>query len=765
MMSEVSRAPGKVVFGSGGGFGVVGGGGFGVQDSPVGVGGGQHVEKTPVPSTSPRQSNVNVSPPDCHFFLTSSCSKGDGCQFRHSLAAKASGTVCRYWQIGFCKDDANCSFQHPTGGGKGHPPSLGRPLAGARYSGGSGRGNTGGHALGGGRGGGRTQSYDKLQRNKTPCVYFQQGNCVKGAACQFLHTIEDAVGVNGSLPHVTDGAGGDGARDKEAQKKPTPSMAVPPLKKTDNTVDPAVREKALSEPLTTGREGRKTSTDKPSVRTGGAQRRDESNLPEGNRDRGDAQIRGGDAQIQRHLRHGAEDGPGPAAGAHREEGDLSATEKQRTFAGMPFVPGPQTMIGGDGYTYIMGPIGPVRIDVPRSTITRPGHDSKRDSLAVTEPVEGIPDPGSWYQDGAPCNKPYHGLDTGGLRERHWGAGVEGGWHDSQVTQHKQENRGRVELRSGIHGLAKMSDGRQDFAGGNGRSEVSDGHDNSVRSEGTRGIIALPDGSFMTRKRAAAQQTRELPGGAGSSSAADRERLRIRERDMQEQRIAREARERAKDNGSQRHGFNNPRDPVVERHTGVVRAARGSGGSGTLPRPISGLRGDLRVPTKTPPKEEETQVRGMAPKWKASNLVHEGEGHNKREVGGVGQDSSDGHKKKRQRHQGEGWPLPAQATSNVLNSTRALKTGRQMRQDVKSRQSPTLDFKVSSLGEIKSRKGQIAPPATAVADVHHSNSNNATCSDLTSAELPAKQPAKTAESMAKPQPLLDDDMAEFSEWLS
>ncbi len=31
---------------------------------------------------------------DCHFFLTSECTKGEACPFRHSEAAKANTSVC-----------------------------------------------------------------------------------------------------------------------------------------------------------------------------------------------------------------------------------------------------------------------------------------------------------------------------------------------------------------------------------------------------------------------------------------------------------------------------------------------------------------------------------------------------------------------------------------------------------------------------------------------------------------------------------------------
>ena len=36
---------------------------------------------------------------DCYFYYYSSCSRGDGCPFRHEPAALTNETVCTYWKV------------------------------------------------------------------------------------------------------------------------------------------------------------------------------------------------------------------------------------------------------------------------------------------------------------------------------------------------------------------------------------------------------------------------------------------------------------------------------------------------------------------------------------------------------------------------------------------------------------------------------------------------------------------------------------------
>lgn len=48
---------------------------------------------------------------DCHFFINSFCSKGDGCSFRHSDQARQTDTVCYYWQNSECTRHL-CPYRH-----------------------------------------------------------------------------------------------------------------------------------------------------------------------------------------------------------------------------------------------------------------------------------------------------------------------------------------------------------------------------------------------------------------------------------------------------------------------------------------------------------------------------------------------------------------------------------------------------------------------------------------------------------------------------
>ena len=46
----------------------------------------------------------------CSFFLTSTCSKGSLCPFRHIKGERA--VVCKHWLRGLCKKGDDCEFLH-----------------------------------------------------------------------------------------------------------------------------------------------------------------------------------------------------------------------------------------------------------------------------------------------------------------------------------------------------------------------------------------------------------------------------------------------------------------------------------------------------------------------------------------------------------------------------------------------------------------------------------------------------------------------------
>jgi len=64
---------------------------------------------------NPGQANANkdqIQLTDCNFFMTSVCSRGDSCFFRHSEPAKASSEACSKWlQTGICIKE--CPGRHP----------------------------------------------------------------------------------------------------------------------------------------------------------------------------------------------------------------------------------------------------------------------------------------------------------------------------------------------------------------------------------------------------------------------------------------------------------------------------------------------------------------------------------------------------------------------------------------------------------------------------------------------------------------------------
>mmetsp|Transcript_39816 Transcript_39816/g.52473 ORF Transcript_39816/g.52473 Transcript_39816/m.52473 type:complete len:532 (+) Transcript_39816:112-1707(+) len=117
----------------------------------------------------PNQTEVNnaestktetIEKADCHFFMTTGCTKGDACLYRHSELAKSNpSVVCHFWMKGHCANGESCKFVHPSDMAMPHfmmPPQL--PFSAV--------------------------SGDK---SKVPCHFFMSSKCLKGQACPFLH--------------------------------------------------------------------------------------------------------------------------------------------------------------------------------------------------------------------------------------------------------------------------------------------------------------------------------------------------------------------------------------------------------------------------------------------------------------------------------------------------------------------------------------------------------------------------------------------------
>ncbi|XP_060182735.1 zinc finger CCCH domain-containing protein 17 [Lycium barbarum] len=111
---------------------------------------------------------------DCVYFLASplTCKKGSECEYRHSDIARLNPRDCWYWLNGSCLNP-KCAFRHPpldgllgtqvaTPTGSSVPPVASvAPTPNVPY-------------------GGST-------KQSVPCVFFQQGFCLKGDRCPFFH--------------------------------------------------------------------------------------------------------------------------------------------------------------------------------------------------------------------------------------------------------------------------------------------------------------------------------------------------------------------------------------------------------------------------------------------------------------------------------------------------------------------------------------------------------------------------------------------------
>jgi len=104
---------------------------------------------------------------DCVYFLASplTCKKGNECEYRHSESARINPRDCWYWLGGNCLNPT-CSFRHPPLDGlSGAPSPATVPPSSSTSLPASGTAN----------------------KPKVPCYFFQQGFCVKGDKCPFVH--------------------------------------------------------------------------------------------------------------------------------------------------------------------------------------------------------------------------------------------------------------------------------------------------------------------------------------------------------------------------------------------------------------------------------------------------------------------------------------------------------------------------------------------------------------------------------------------------
>lgn len=111
---------------------------------------------------------------DCVYFLASplTCKKGSECEYRHSEVARLNPRDCWYWLNGNCMNP-KCAFRHPPLDG----------ILGTQVT------TPVGHSLP------LTQSVPTPSaqalhvpvKQAVPCIFFQQGHCLKGDLCPFMH--------------------------------------------------------------------------------------------------------------------------------------------------------------------------------------------------------------------------------------------------------------------------------------------------------------------------------------------------------------------------------------------------------------------------------------------------------------------------------------------------------------------------------------------------------------------------------------------------
>ncbi|KAK8691581.1 hypothetical protein V6N13_075085 [Hibiscus sabdariffa] len=138
----------------------------------------QAVAPTGVTKTSAEEEALKRNT-DCVYFLASplTCKKGSECEYRHSEYARINPRDCYYWLNGNCMNQ-KCGFRHPPldglpGTQVATPAGSSVPLSHISVT-------------------PTPASYDQdvsynPRKQAVPCVFFQQGFCLKGDRCAFLH--------------------------------------------------------------------------------------------------------------------------------------------------------------------------------------------------------------------------------------------------------------------------------------------------------------------------------------------------------------------------------------------------------------------------------------------------------------------------------------------------------------------------------------------------------------------------------------------------
>jgi hypothetical protein len=198
---------------------------------------------------------------DCHFFMTTGCTKGTECGFRHSDAAKENPKVCRHWLSNSCSK-LGCTYRHPTRTAASPAGNLGMMAAMGGMMPGFGAGVSGPGGGGGGGGG-------------SVCVFYMKGKCNKGPACPFLHPFVDPYQMQMQMLQQMQLQQQQQQQQQQFQEEaPAPSARQnkrgpkaereePKKPKEKRELSESEKEALLAKPLKSGTVSKKSKQDKP----------------------------------------------------------------------------------------------------------------------------------------------------------------------------------------------------------------------------------------------------------------------------------------------------------------------------------------------------------------------------------------------------------------------------------------------------------------------------------------------------------------------
>lgn len=174
---------------------------------------------------------------DCVYFLASplTCKKGSECEYRHSDSARLNPRDCWYWLNGNCLNP-KCAFRHPPLDALVGPEVLNHAETFMPPA----------HAMAA-----AAQVPYVSNKHGVPCIFFQQGICMKGDRCSFFHAqtslANKAPQKQGALPTTTEAAPKKtfGVLEKCTQLKNNPQLNALKSGGIPTAAKPVVKEGLL----------------------------------------------------------------------------------------------------------------------------------------------------------------------------------------------------------------------------------------------------------------------------------------------------------------------------------------------------------------------------------------------------------------------------------------------------------------------------------------------------------------------------------------